>query len=72
MSENITKIDDYALWGSSELKHIYYEGNKNDWASVEIRNNNLYLDKTLLYYSDSKPSKSGNYWHYVEGVPTPW
>jgi hypothetical protein len=24
------------------------------------------------YYSETEPTEPGNYWHYVDGVPTPW
>ena len=27
---------------------------------------------TVYYYRESQPTEEGNYWHYVEGAPTPW
>jgi hypothetical protein len=27
---------------------------------------------TVYYYVEQQPAESGNYWHYVDGVPTPW
>ena len=24
------------------------------------------------YYSETKPTNTGKYWHYVDGEPTPW
>ena len=27
---------------------------------------------TIYYYSDEKPTETGNYWHYVDDVPTIW
>lgn len=27
---------------------------------------------TIYFYSETEPTEEGNYWHYVDGVPTPW
>ena len=27
---------------------------------------------TIYYYSETQPTTSGNYWRYVNGVPTAW
>jgi hypothetical protein len=27
---------------------------------------------TVYFYSETKPTEEGNYWHYVDGVPTKW
>ena len=27
---------------------------------------------TVYFYSENEPTESGNYWHYVDGVPTAW
>jgi hypothetical protein len=43
------------------------------WKGIEIDSNNSKLTSaTLYYYSETTPAESGNYWHYVDGVPTPW
>ncbi len=34
--------------------------------------NNKLLNATRYYYSATAPTTSGNYWHYVNGKPTPW
>ncbi len=34
-------------------------------------NSNL-TSATRYYYSETTPTEAGNYWHYVDGVPTPW
>lgn len=34
--------------------------------------NESLLNATIYFYSASKPSSNGNYWHYVNDVPTPW
>ena len=30
------------------------------------------LKATVYFYSEEKPTEPGNYWRYVDGVPTPW
>ena len=51
---------------------IYYKGTENDWSKINIHNQNSTLKYSpIYYYSLTKPAK-GNYWHYVNGVPTIW
>jgi hypothetical protein len=26
----------------------------------------------MIYYSETEPTDTGNYWHYVDGVVTEW
>ena len=53
---------------------IYYKGTTEDWASIKIddKSNNSLVDSTLYYYSEAEPTEEGNYWRYVDGVPTVW
>ena len=30
------------------------------------------IKKTIYFYSETQPTEEGNYWHYVDGIPTPW
>lgn len=34
--------------------------------------NNYPTDATTHHYSETPPTESGNYWHYVDGVVTVW
>ena len=29
-------------------------------------------DATNYFYSETAPTEEGNFWHYVDGKPTPW
>ena len=54
---------------------IYYEGSMEDWQIVEEGidyNVGTPFDGTLYYYSEEEPTDSGNYWHYVDGLPVKW
>ena len=54
----------------------YYEGTSTDWKSVEIPDawnwGHGTLDIPVYCYSEEPPTETGLYWHYVDGVPTPW
>ena len=73
ISNSVTSIENYAFYGCSKLTTVYYKGSVQDWAKISIgfSNDNL-MFATRYYYSESKPTSSGNYWHYVNGVPTVW
>ena len=55
------------------LKEVYYTGDELEWSAISIGDSSTILKQATVYYhSDSQPTESGNYWHYVDGVPTPW
>ena len=71
--ETITAIGDTAFHGCEELTEVYYEGTEEKWNILTIGyNNDFLISATRYYYSESQPTTSGNYWHYVNGVPTKW
>lgn len=56
-----------------QLEGVYYCGSAEDWAKVTVAENNERLDEaTTYFYSETSPESSGNYWRYVDGVPTAW
>ena len=62
----------YAFNGS-RLTRVYYIGTSEDWGNIKIYAiNDPITSATIYYYSETKPTKTGNYWHYVNGVPTVW
>ena len=68
---NVTSMGDYAFQNCSNLKIIYYEGSESNWSNISIGLNNDCLTAAKLYYY-SEISIEGNYWHYVNDVPTVW
>ena len=71
--DSVTSIGNYAFYRCNNLKTVYYTGTKDDWDSITIGSGNYYLtDATRHYYSENQPTDSGNYWRYVDGVPTVW
>ncbi len=49
------------------LTSVFYKGTENDWSKITIvpENDDL-LNATRYYYSESKPTATGHYWHYDE------
>ena len=73
LPKTLTNVYYYAFNGCNALSTVYYEGTANDWNLLTISSYNSNLtDATRFYYSETQPTTTGNYWHYVDGVPTAW
>ena len=74
------KIIDFAVFHNKSdfplLNAIYYGGTNSDWGGISFNNGNgLFGIVTRYYYIENEsdlPGDNGNYWHYVDGVPTAW
>ena len=58
-------------------KEIFYNGNEEEWDSIEKSSSfsifeNYGQETTIYFYSETQPTKTGNYWHYVDNVRTIW
>ena len=52
---------------------VFYSGTPAEWNSIDIgEHNDSFQAVTRYYYNEDEPTTSGNYWHYVEGIPTIW
>lgn len=80
---SLKRIEECGIWG--ELREIFYAGDESRWETVIISSVVYKYDggefsaksiteeiATVYFYSESAPVRSGNFWHYVEGVPTVW
>ena len=57
----------------SSLAAVYYEGTESEWNAISLNQDKDVLEaKGLRFYSENEPGEPGNYWHYVNGVPTAW
>ena len=72
--KGVTSIGERAFYECSNLQTIFYNGTAEEWSAITIdENNNTPLkNATIYYYSEIAPTTEGNFWHYVDGVPTPW
>lgn len=55
----------------SNLSKLYYEGTMSDWDTVNATRGEDF-ESLLYYYSKTKPTTEGNYWHYVDGEIFEW
>jgi hypothetical protein len=71
---SVTTIGDAAFHNCTSLTKVYYKGTEAEWSNISIVGTfNSYLkNATRYYYSETQPTTYGNYWHYVDGVPTVW
>ena len=71
--DSVTSIAYGAFFFCDSLTELYYKGTESDWEKVSIGDYNTELtNATRYYYSETEPTVSGNYWHYVDGVVTKW
>lgn len=70
---SVTSVGENAFGGCSALSVVFYTGSTAEWSRIIIASNNTKLTgATRCYYSASEPTSKGNYWHYINGVPTIW
>ena len=73
MPNSITKIGYDAFALCANLSKVYYVGNQDDWNNITIDSGNSCLtNAAIYYYSETEPTDSGNYWHYVDGEVKEW
>ena len=71
--DSVTFIGKDAFKGCTSLERVYYKGTASNWKEISIdRENTAFGKATRFCYSETKPTRSGNYWHYVDGEPTVW
>ena len=73
LPKTVQYIESFAFDGCSSFASLFFEGTSEDWENVTIHENNDGLSNaTIYFFSETEPSEPGNYWRYVEGVPTGW
>ena len=71
--DGLISIGMWATYDCENLSVIYYGGSADNWDQVLIKDlNNIDYTTTIYYYSESQPTTEGNWWHYVNNVPTAW
>lgn len=65
----------------NSLTTVYYAGNQEEWEAINIDSDDTFYltNATRYYYKQTEPSLNpentaynGNYWHYINDVPTIW
>ena len=73
IGSGVKSIVEYAFFGI-KLKDVYYKGTEQEWGEIEIGGGafNTSTHTQYYYYSEEAPTVAGNWWRYVDGVPTKW
>ena len=70
---SLTRLDVLVFERCDNFKTVYYMGTLEEWNNIEnIDDNTALTSREIYYYSETKPTTDGNYWHYVDGTPTIW
>jgi len=71
---SVKSIGKYAFNYCYQLKAVYYTGTADEFKeiSIDTYGNDALYSAFFYVYSESEPTTAGNYWHYVDGVPTKW
>jgi hypothetical protein len=73
MPTSIISVPNQTFYLCHAIKEVYYMGNELEWSAINISEDSSVLNRAVVYYySDIQPANDGNYWHYVDGIPTIW
>lgn len=85
---SLESLGAYPFVTCDNLSKIYYEGTEEAWKALKAQNNDVrvswngttipipakdaFSEATIYCFSEAQPQVAGNYWRYVNGVPTVW
>lgn len=80
LPKSLNNIVSFAFYRCSALNTVYYKGTAEEWSAVKIGTNgndnftgaNDTVPAEVYFYSETRPTDAGNFWHEVNGVPTKW
>ncbi len=67
---SLRTIGNDAFWDCPNMSEVYYAGTREDY-NIE-GTFYLYEEDVMYYYSATKPTVEGDFWHYVIDTPTVW
>jgi hypothetical protein len=72
--DSVTTIGDSAFYNCNSLTKVFYGGaDITAWSEITIESLNWFLTETSrYYYSATQPIGAGNFWRFVDEVPTVW
>lgn len=75
IGSKVTSFGNQAFDSCSGLEKVYYKGTESSWNKITQTSwglPNYIKEAPRYYYSETTPTDDGNYWRYVNGVPTIW
>ncbi|MBP5466669.1 MAG: leucine-rich repeat protein [Clostridia bacterium] len=72
--ESVRVIENGSFYVGNNLEHVFYAGDESGYDAITVgwTDNGGLTKSKVYYYSETAPAEEGNFWHYVNGVPTPW
>ena len=59
-----TSVKEISYYSFNWIK-IYYKGTAEEWNAINVSDSDFFpTDFDLMFYSETKPTEEGNYWHY--------
>ena len=68
----MTHILENSFKNCTSLERIFYHGSKEEFDSIYVHANSCLDNSKVFYYSLNIPAEPGNFWHFVDDIPTPW
>lgn len=72
LGSDIRSIGVMAFDGCTKLRAVYYRGTAEGWNAVALGDSALPKKAVVYSYAETQPTVKGNFWRYVDGVPTTW
>lgn len=77
LPKSLRLMAESAFGTGDKLTAIWYEGSFAEWQKLNVPlENGKYAYKMMsaivYFYAAEKPEVEGNYWRYVDGIPTAW
>ena len=73
MFKNVKTVMSNAFGYSNGFGKVYFYGTSEEFELIDFHVfNGSILNSERYYYSESQPTDSGSYWHYVDGKVTLW
>ena len=74
---SVEYLGNFPMSNCDALEAVYFEGDERRLKIVleQVEENELsthFSEATVYFYAETLPAKTGNYWHYADGVPAVW
>ena len=73
ISKSVKKIPTNVFYSCNQLATVYYCGLEEEWGKIgDVNFDSPLRSAVKYYYSEQQPLQDGNYWRFVDGIPTKW
>lgn len=74
---SVEYLGNFPMSNCDALEAVYFEGDERRLKIVleqveENEHSTHFSEATVYFYAETRPAKTGNYWHYADGVPAVW